>query len=92
MLTASGCRIVYVSNFVNNFVNNVLIITGIFAVITLFAISSFSVSSLRGTQLDEFRQVMLYSVIVNALIYFVLGFALSKIFSKSKIGTWFPSK
>lgn len=70
----------------------VFIVTGIIAVIALFAISSFTVTSLKGKQLEEFQQVMLISVIVNALIYFVLGFAVSKIFSRSKIGTWFPSK
>ncbi|RMG67011.1 MAG: hypothetical protein D6722_13955 [Bacteroidetes bacterium] len=70
----------------------VFIITGLIAVVALFAISSFSVTSLRGTQAEQFRTTMLISVAINALIYFVGGFALSKIFSKSKIGTWFPSK
>lgn len=70
----------------------VFFITGAIAIIFLFAISSFTVTSLRGRQADEFQQVMLLSVVLNALIYFVLGFVLSKVFSASKIGTWFPSK
>lgn len=70
----------------------VFIVTGLVAVIALFAISSFSVTSLRGTQAKEFQTTMLISVGINALIYFVGGFALSKAFAKSKIGTWFPSK
>lgn len=68
------------------------IITGLVAVIALFAISTFSVTSLKGTQAEQFRNTMLISVAINALLYFVGGFALSKIFSKAKIGTWFPSK
>jgi hypothetical protein len=67
-------------------------VMGIIAMILLFAISSFSVTSLRGRQADEFQTVLLISVVVNALVYFVLGFLLSKIFSSSKLGTWFPSK
>ncbi len=68
------------------------IIIGVVAIILLFAMSSFSVSNLKGRQMEEFRQVMMYSIVINALIYFVLGFAFSKIFSKSKFGTIFPSK
>ena len=67
-------------------------VLGLVAIILLFAISSFSVTSLKGRQAEEFQQVMLISIVVNALIYFVLGFALSKMFSSRKIGTWFPSK
>lgn len=68
------------------------IVIGIIAIVALFAMSSFSVTNLKGRQLEELRQVMLYAVLVNALIYFILGFVMSKVLSKSKFGTIFPSK
>lgn len=68
------------------------IIIGVIAVILLFAMSSFSVTNLKGRQMEEFRTVMMYSIVINALIYFVGGFVLSKFLSKSKFGTIFPSK
>ncbi|RMG26505.1 MAG: hypothetical protein D6730_09005 [Bacteroidetes bacterium] len=68
------------------------IIVGVVAIVLLFAMSSFSVTNLRGRQMEEFRQVMMYSIIINALIYFIVGFALSKLLPRSKFGTIFPSK
>ena len=70
----------------------VFAVIGVIAIITLFAMSSFSVTNLRGRQLEELRQVMLYAVLINALLYFLLGFALSKLRPRSKFGTIFPSK
>ncbi|GAB4402356.1 MAG: hypothetical protein OHK0039_00260 [Bacteroidia bacterium] len=70
----------------------VFIIIGLVTVVALFAISTFTPTVLKGTQLSEFRQTMYISVVINALLYFVLGFALSKMLPKTKIGTWFPSK
>lgn len=68
------------------------IIIGVVAIVLLFAMSSFSVTNLRGRQMEEFQQVMLISIAINALIYFLLGFALSKMMPRSKFGTIFPSK
>ena len=47
---------------------------GIIAILGLFFISSFSVTNLKGRQMEEMRQVMLYAVLVNALTLFHIGF------------------
>lgn len=41
---------------------------------------------------SKFMTTNIISTAIVLVVYFVLGFILSKIFSTSKIGNWFPSK
>ena len=70
----------------------VFYVLGILAIITLFAISTFSVTELSKMQEEQFKRTSFIAIGINALIYFVGGFALSKIFSNKKLGSWFPSR
>ncbi|MCP3932203.1 MAG: hypothetical protein GY705_24290 [Bacteroidetes bacterium] len=65
---------------------------GIITIILLFFIGTFSVTEMSKLQAEQFQKTTYIAIGINALIYFVGGFILSKLFPRSKIGTWFPSR
>lgn len=69
------------------------VVIGIIAIIALFMINTFHVQNFitRSGLKSDFTRVNIIGIIIDALVYFVGGFALSKIFKNKSIGTIFPS-
>ncbi|MDX2246888.1 MAG: hypothetical protein SF052_08950 [Bacteroidia bacterium] len=69
-----------------------LLFMGILVVVLMFVISLLITSDLTGKKAAELQQAALISVAISGILYFVLAFVMSKVFRKTKLGTWFPSK
>lgn len=72
----------------------VFYIVGFVNIVLLFAINTFHVSKAvtKVSLQKDFTTTNIIAIIICALVYFVGGFALSKVFKSAKIGTLFPSR
>ena len=71
----------------------VFYIVGFINIVILFVINTFHVSGyVKKTLQSDYTTTNIIAIVICALVYFVGGFALSKIFKSAKIGTLFPSR
>ena len=69
-----------------------MIVLGVITLILLFIISILATNELTGRKADELQQATLIAVGISTVLYFALAFVLSKVFRRTKLGTWFPAK
>lgn len=68
-------------------------VVGFINIVILFVINTFHVSGFVKRSLQsDYTTTNIIAIVICALVYFVGGFALSKIFKTAKIGTLFPSR
>jgi len=61
--------------------------------VVVFLYNMFFVAPTVAANLQsKFMTINIIASVIDVLVYFVLGFILSKIFSTGKLGNWFPTK